>query len=177
MRGVSLVELLLVLAVATMVLGGLAATLATASRVVRGTTQAVDAAAIQAVLPTLLRSLVETAGRGMSSACGLTANKGSGRLAIRRALTDDSIVVDEVFAGLDGGGRPALYLRRVPHARQPWVEDVTEFSVERVDIVAGSMPETARVKRVVVRVRHDALEQPLDVEIELPHRPCLEPVP
>ena len=177
MRGVSLVEVLLVLAVGAVVLGGLTATLATASRVVRGTTQAVDAAAIQAALPTLLQDLVETAGRGMPSACGLTATMGSGRLAVRRALTGDSIVVDEVFAGLDGGGRPALYLRRVPHARQPWVEDVTEFSVQRIDLLAGSIPGLDRAERVVVRVAHAALELPLDVEIALPHLPCLEPVP
>ena len=172
-RGVSLVELLVALAVGALVLGCLVATTAVTSGAARGATHTLDAAAVRAALPALLQDVVETAGRGMPTACGLTAASGSSRLDVRRALTDGSIVVVEVFAGLDGGGRPTLYLRRVPHARQPWVEDVTAFTVEHIEF-AGLMPGVARAEHVVVRIAHAALEQPLDVEIALPHLPCLE---
>jgi len=172
-RGVSLVELLVALAVGAVVLGALATTMAVTGRATRGATQAVDAATVRAALPALLREVVEAAGRGMPSSCGLDASADGSRLTVRRALGDGSVVVDEVFAGRDGGGRPALYLRRVPHARQPWVEDVTAFLVERVDLRAGASDGPARAERVVVRVAHRALDAPLGVEIALPHLPCL----
>jgi len=176
-RGVSLVELLVALAVGAMVLAGLAATTSVTGRAARGTHQALDAATVRSALPALLREVVETAGRGMPDTCGLDAVAGASRLAVGRALGDGSVVVDEVFAGLDGGGRPALYLRRVPHARQPWVGDVTAFTVESVQSVADATGETARVEHVVVRVSHAALEGPLEVAVALPHRPCLEALP
>ncbi|TVR91678.1 MAG: prepilin-type N-terminal cleavage/methylation domain-containing protein [Trueperaceae bacterium] len=175
--GVSLIELLIALAVGAMVLGGLATSIAVTGRAARGATQAADAATVRAALPALLREVVEATGRGMPDACGLDASAGASRLVVRRALGDGSVVVDEVFAGLDGGGRPALYLRRVPHARQPWVEDVTAFVVERVDLAPGTALDEARVERVVVGVSHHSLDAPLVVEIGLPHRPCLVALP
>ncbi len=176
-RGVSLVELLVAMAVGATVLAGLAAATAATGRAARGANQVVDAATVRSALPALLREVVETAGRDMPDACGLDAAAGASRLVFRRALGDGSIVVDEVFAGFDGGGRPALYLRRVPHARQPWVEDVTAFTVERVQTTVDTTAERVRVERVVVRVAHAALEAPLEVAIALPHRPCLEAHP
>ena len=175
--GLSLVELLVALALAALVVGGLAVTMAVTGRAARGATQAVDANTVRAALPVLLREVVEAAGRGMPEACGLIAPAGAFRLVVRRALGDGSLVVDEIFAGFDGGGRPALYLRRVPFARQPWVEDVTAFAVERVDLAPGISTEHARAERVIVRVTHAALDAPLPIEIALPHLPCIEAMP
>ena len=176
-RGVSLVEILVALAIGAMVIAGLVATLHATSRTTSEAHRVVDATVVSAVLPGLLREVMESAGRGMPSACGLGGSVGGSRLVVRRALDDGGIVVDELFAGRDSGGRPALYLRRVPHARQPWVEDVTEFVVERIDVDADATTRSVRAERVVVRIAHESLSEMLEIAISLPHQPCIEGPP
>lgn len=174
--GLSLVEVLVALGVGTLLLAGLAATMASTSRVIRGAGTLADAAVIRASLPALVADVVTTAGRGMDDACGLVAWEGAHELSVRRAGADGTVLEEEVFAALDGGGRPALYLRRRPHARQPWVEDVTSFRVDRIDHVTepGSPP---RATIVALSVAHGALGERLAFEVALPHRPCVETAP
>jgi hypothetical protein len=87
----------------------------------------------------------------------------------------------EVFAGLDGGGRPALYHRTVPHARQPWLEDVTGFRVlsgrdgngEWRTIEHDAVTHWTGLRVELAWLDGDARTY----ELRLPHAPCAEPLP
>ena len=117
----------------------------------------------------MLRQAVEMAGRGVTDSCALTLPVSGERLVLTHAQEDGQRVVDEVFAALDGGGRPALYLRRVPHPRQPWIEEVTSFHAFDHDLDGDGRLESVRVV-----LTHRALDDAIEVHIALPHRPCLE---
>ena len=174
--GFSLVEVLVALAIGVTVLSGIAAMLAGTSRAVRFASQSADAHTVRSAIPMLVADTVEAAGRGVEDSCGMVTTVGGAWLAVRRALTDGTVTEEEVFAGLDGAGRPALYLRRVPHARQPWVEDVTAFLVERIDFEPYTLAP-ARASSITLLVEHDALNGPLLFDVQLPHRPCVEAPP
>lgn len=170
--GVTLVELLVALALTGFVLSLMAAAFGSTARFARAAMAAGEERSLRLALPTLLQQAIEVAGRGVSEGCALSAHAGAGLLALRHTTAGGALVADEVFAAVDGGGRPALYLRRLPHPRQPWLEDVTGF---RVLAVEGD--ESGRVAAVLLELQHPAFEHPLEVHVPLPHRPCLEAAP
>ena len=170
--GLTLVEVLTALALAALVVTLVAGSFASTSRFSRAALERGDALTIRLAVPTMVRQAIEVAGRDLGEACGLRLETAGQRISVTfRHLVGDP-VTDEVFAGLDGGGRPALYVRRVPHARQPWIEDVTSFAVR--DLHYGA---DGRVAALDARLEHRALDEPLDVRVTLPHRPCLEEAP
>ncbi len=171
--GLTLVELLVALAIGSIVLANVAAMLAASSRAAQHATARADAYIVRSALPMLVTEVVEAAGRGLDDACGLVAAVGGARVTVRRALLDGTVVEEDVFAALDGAGRPALYLRRVPHARQPWVEDVTRFMVGEIEPISSAASE-ARVSGIVLYIVHEALDDPLAIDVPLPHHPCVE---
>ena len=170
-RGLTLVEVLVALALASLLFGLLASGFASISRFSRVALATGDALSVRLAVPTMLQGAVEVAGRGVSDGCGLALDVTGRRLAIRFRSVGQ-IVVYEVFAALDGGGRPALYLRRVPHARQPWLADVTSFHV-----VGHELDSDGRVAALSLALGHLALDELLEVRVTLPHRPCLEVAP
>lgn len=170
--GVTLVEVLVALLLAGVVFALVAGVFGATGRFARSAQGTGEALSLRVAVPTLLQQALEVAGRGVGEGCALALEAGGGRLALRHVLAGGTPVVDEVFAGLDGGGRPALYLRRVPHARQPWLEEVTGFRVLDVEDDGDG-----RVGAVRVELEHPALERALEVHVPLPHRPCLEAGP
>jgi prepilin-type N-terminal cleavage/methylation domain-containing protein len=171
-RGLTLVEMLVALAIASLLFGLVAAAFGSTSRFARAALASGDALTVRLALPTMLQQAIQVAGRGVREGCGLGVDDSGRRLVVTSTLADGTLVVDEVFAALDGGGRPALYLRRVPHARQPWLEDVTSFRVQ-----AHELDRDDRVASVELVLEHLALADPLAVHVTLPHRPCLEGAP
>ena len=174
--GLTLAEMLVALAVGAVVLAGVAAMLAALSRAVHRATASANAQIVRSALPMLVTERVETAGRGLDETCGLVTTVGGTRITVRRALLDGTAFGEEVFASFDAVGRPALYLRRVPHARQPWVEDVTGFLVERIEYEPYTRAP-ARASSITLLVEHDALDGPLMFDVPLSHRPCVEAPP
>ena len=170
-RAFTLVEILVALALSALVFGLVAASFASSARFSRAALASGDALTVHLALPTMLQQVIEVAGRGVADGCALAVDASGRRLIVRHAVAVGDIAVDEVFAARDGGGRPALYLRRVPHARQPWIEDVTSFRLLDVD------DDDARAASIDVAIEHHALADPLEIRIPLPHRPCLETVP
>lgn len=171
--GLTLVELLVALAIGSIVLSTVAGMLTASSRAAQHATVRADAYIVGSSLPMLVTEVVEKAGRGLDAACGLVAVVGGTQVTVRGALRDGTVIEEEVFAALDGAGRPALYLRRVPHARQPWVEDVTGFTVGDIQLTSSALPEV-RVISVVLSIVHESLEEALAIDVTLPHRPCVE---
>ncbi len=171
-RGFTLVEILVALLLAGLVFTLVAAGFVSTARFSRTALASGDALTVRLALPTVLRQAIEVAGRGVSEGCGLVADTAGRRLSVMYSAPGDALVVDEVFAAFDGGGRPALYLRRVPHARQPWIEEVTSFSVLGVKV-----DDDGRASAVDIVIEHRALHEPLAVNVVLPHRPCLEVAP
>ena len=170
--GLTLVEVLIALVLAALVFMLVAGSLASTSRFSRAVLARGDALTVRLAVPTMVRQAIEVAGRDLGAACGLRLDAGGQRVAITFRHRDGGIVVDEVFAGFDGGGRPALYLRRVPHARQPWIEDVTGFTIH--DLHYGA---DGRATALDARLEHRALVEPLAVRVALPHQPCLQEAP
>jgi prepilin-type N-terminal cleavage/methylation domain-containing protein len=180
-RGLTLVELLIALAIGSLVLSLAAAT----GRSSRRLGAAIDARAIAGqratAVPQLVGGALGLAGRGLDG-CGLEVTDGGGRARLLGVDVGGAAPETvEVFAGLDGGGRPALYLRTVPHARQPWLEDVTGFRVlAGRDADRGWRP-----------IEHDAVTRWIGLRVELlwadgdvrtydlglPHAPCAESLP
>ena len=171
-RGFTLVEVLVALTLSALVFGLVAAGFLSTARFSRTALASGDTLTVRLALPTMLRQAIEVAGRGVSEDCALAAQTSGRHLSVTFTALGGTLATDELFAALDGGGRAALYLRRVPHARQPWIEDVTSFSV--IDVEVGDDGRTAAVD---VAIEHRALGEPLAVRVALPHRPCLEVAP
>ncbi len=171
-RGFTIVEILVALVLAGLVLTLVAAGFVSTARFSRTALDSGDALTVRLALPTMLRQAIEVAGRGVGEGCGLVVQASGEWLGVTSVVTGGSLVVDEVFAARDGGGRPALYLRRVPHARQPWIEDVTAFRLHAVEFDGEG-----RVAAVDVAIEHGSLHEPLAVRVPLPHRPCREVAP
>lgn len=170
--GVTLVELLVALLLAGVVFALVTGAFGSTARFTRSAQAAGEALSLRLAVPTLLQQALEVAGRGVQGGCALALDGGGGRIALRHTIGGGAEVVDEVFAGVDGGGRPALYLRRVPHPRQPWLEDVTGFRVLELQHDGDG-----RIGALRLAVEHPALEPALEVHVPLPHRPCLEAGP
>jgi prepilin-type N-terminal cleavage/methylation domain-containing protein len=171
-RGLTLVEVLVALALSGLVLTLVAGGFALNARFARAALSQGDALSVRLALPAMLQQTVEVAGRGVGEACALAVDPSGHRLTITHLLAGGTTAVEEVFAALDGGGRPALYLRRLPHARQPWLEGVTSFRVVAPEPDAGGRLEALRLEVV-----HAALSEPLEVTVSLPHQPCQQAPP
>ena len=170
--GLTLVEILTAIALAALVLTIVAGSLASTGRFSRAALERGDVLTIRLAVPTMVRQAIEVAGRNLGEACALRLEADGRRVVVTFRHRDGGLATDEVFAGLDGGGRPALYLRRVPHARQPWIEDVTSFAVLDLHLDADG-----RAAALDAQLEHRALTEPLVVQVALPHRPCLEETP
>ncbi len=179
-RGLTLVELLVALAIGSLVLTLAAA----ASESSRRLSSAIDARATAGqrttAVPLLVGGAVALAGRGLDG-CGLEVTDGGMRVRVLGVGVGDSDPETvEVFAGLDGGRRPALYLRTVPHARQPWLEDVTVFRVLGGRDDAGTwraIEHDAVTRWTAIRVELGWTDGDVRAyELRLPHAPCAEPL-
>ncbi len=82
----------------------------------------------------------------------------------------------DVLAGRDGAGRPALYHRTLPWARQPWLAEVTGFAVLAVHTEVGAWgPAIADGATRWTAVRVEVAWTDGDIrtyEVALPHAPC-----
>jgi prepilin-type N-terminal cleavage/methylation domain-containing protein len=180
-RGLTLVEVLVALAIGSLVLS-LAAATGHASRRLGAT---IDARAIAGqratAVPQLIGGALGLAGRGLDG-CGLHVADGGGRARLLGVdLGDAAPETVEIFAGLDGGGRPALYHRTLPHARQPWLEDVTGFRVlagRAEDGTWRAIDHDAVTRWTALRVELAWTDgDARGYELRLPHAPCAEPLP
>jgi prepilin-type N-terminal cleavage/methylation domain-containing protein len=179
-RGLTLVEVLVALAIGTLVLALAAAT----SQSSRRLSAAIDARATAGqratAVPLLIGGALARAGRGLDG-CGLEVADDGRRARLHGfGLGDVEPKTLEVFAGLDGGRRPALYHRTLPHPRQPWLEDVTGFRVlaGRDDGGAWRAIEHDTVTRwTAIRVELGWIDGDVRTyELRLPHAPCAEPL-
>ena len=180
-RGLTLVEVLVALAVGVLVLG-LAATTGVSARRISTVIDARATAGQRATaVPLLIGGALALAGRGLDD-CGLHVTDGDRRARARGVelgSVDASTI--EVFAGLDGGGRPALYHRTVPHARQPWLEDVTAFEVVAArdeGLAWRALTHDGTTRWTALRVTlawRDGDARTYDVK--LPHEPCAAALP
>ena len=170
-RGLTLVEVLVALAIAAMILGLLMGSLAMARRSSSTALARSEAIVVRLNLPTLLIDVIQVAGRGRvgrdPTQCGIEIADAGRRLILHHDEHGHTFT-DEVFAARDGVGRPALYLRRVPHPRQPWIEDVIGFVVNAVDDF-----DSGWVRALHVEVEHVAHDGPLRIVVPLLHHPCV----
>lgn len=180
LRGLTLVEVLVALAIGALVLT-LAASSAQSSRRLGA---ALDGMAVagqrRTAVPLLVGGALARAGRGLEG-CGLQVADGGARARIIGVGPGDAVPETvELFAGLDGGGRPALYHRTLPHARQPWLEDVTEFRVLAGRAGDGDWRPVAHdavTRWTALRVELAWTDGDLRAyEVRLPHAPCAEPL-
>jgi prepilin-type N-terminal cleavage/methylation domain-containing protein len=179
--GFTLVEVLLALAIGALVLAAAAAT-ATATRRLALVLDArtVDGQRATAV-PALLAGAAALAGRAVDG-CGLEVAEGGRRLRLHGVdLGAAAAATTELFAGVDGGGRPALYLREPPFVRQPWLEEVTAFVVVAARDAGGAW----RAPEHDGATRWGSLRMEVGwsdgdrrtVEVPLPHAPCAGVLP
>jgi prepilin-type N-terminal cleavage/methylation domain-containing protein len=127
-RGFTLVEALVALVLGSLVLA-VAAAGSVSVRRMAATLEARGTASQRATaVPALLGGALALAGRGLDG-CGLQVDGGGARLRMLGVESAGTATAVELFADLDGGGRPALYRRTPPFARQPWLEDVVAFAV------------------------------------------------
>jgi prepilin-type N-terminal cleavage/methylation domain-containing protein len=180
-RGLTLVEVLVALAI-----GSLVVTLASATSFSSRKMNAVlDARAVAGqrttAVPQLLGGALALAGRGIDG-CGLELLDDGRRVRVRGVDLGDALPSTvEVFAGVDGGGRPALYHRSLPYVRQPWLEDVVGFEVVAGRDRDGSWRELAHdgaTRWTALRVTLSWSDDDVRTyERTLPHAPCAEAVP
>jgi prepilin-type N-terminal cleavage/methylation domain-containing protein len=180
-RGLTLVEVLVALAIGTLVVGLASATSLSSRRM----NAVIDARAIagqrSTAVPQLVGGALALAGRGIDG-CGLQILDGGRRVRVRGVDLGDTVPSTvEVFAGLDGGGRPALYHRTLPYVRQPWLEDVVGFEVVAARDGEGLWREVthdATTRWTTLRVTLSWSDNDVRTyERPLPHAPCAEVLP
>lgn len=117
--GVTLVELLIAVAVGSVVVGLLIVWNIGSLRLVQAVGGRADAISTRTALETMLTTEVAAAGRSVGEGmCGLGVRDGGRQIVVRTGSGAD-MVTDLLFATVDTGGRPALFIRRIPHPRQP----------------------------------------------------------
>lgn len=176
--GVMLVEWLLALALAGVVMALAAAALRSTNTWVGVLDARITRVQREVAVPVLVAELLAGAGRGLDG-CALTLAAGGTlvrwQTQLRGQLQPHTL---ELFAARDGARRPALYQRQLPHARQPWLEDVVHLRVLEVLRSDGAWvaPSTSNGERIhALRLSlvwddgsHASIISPL------PHAPCLE---
>ena len=179
-RGLTLVEVLVALAIGTLILALAAAT----SQSSRRLSAAIDARATAGqratAVPLLIGGALALAGRGLDG-CGLEVADDGRRARLHGiGLGDVEPKTKEIFAGLDGGRRPALYHRTVPHPRQPWIEDVVGFRVLAGRDEGGAwrtIAHDALTRWTAIRVELVWADDDVRTyDLRLPHAPCAEPL-
>lgn len=177
-RGFTVAEILVALAVAAAIMLVLSRALG-ASRVVRDLVdRRATATARATAVPRLLEDALGRAGRGLET-CGVLFGSPDRWRTLAMDLGDAGVTTVEVFADRDGGGRPALYRRKLPWVRQPWLEDVSAFGVLEGQSTAGEWRAlvgdgTTRWRAVRVELAwSDGDVRTYDVR--LPHAPCAVP--
>lgn len=181
--GFTLVELLVAMAVASLVLTLLAVAIVGGARGAGRLTDATERSQRRALAWALLRQEVELAGRGLGDGSegdrsmdveesghhgladvGLVldldpAGDGGDRVGVRylaEAHRRDPVVVEAwFFAAADGSGRPNLVRRPTGGVRQPWL-----LGVDGIHVVGGRAPDGGALRRsmLVAGVRPVALE-------------------
>jgi prepilin-type N-terminal cleavage/methylation domain-containing protein len=175
-RGFTLIEVLIALAIGTLVFGIAAATTASAGRVNAVLEERTTAMSRTTAVPQLLIGAIGRAGRGIDG-CGLEVLD-AGRLARTTAIEvgDEIASIVDVLAGVDGAGRAALYHRTSPYPRQPWLEDVTAFNVvEARDQMGewGALLPDDTTRWTGLRVEVAWLDGDVRTyDVPLPHAPC-----
>jgi prepilin-type N-terminal cleavage/methylation domain-containing protein len=172
-RGFTLVEVLVALALTAVVASLMGAVVAVVAGAKGRAEAMIDRHLVAHGMRLAIAGDVARAGEGVSHGeCGLSVR--DDRRAIDVALVDASGGTQRVtyVADVDGSGRPALYRRVHPHPRQPWLEDVRAFYVERLEAAPGAA-SPARQLAIHVVLRHDALADPIAWRVALPHQPCL----
>jgi type II secretory pathway pseudopilin PulG len=173
--GLTLVEVLVALAIGMLVLAAGMSLLRIAHAGRATAEDRIESALVQQGLGMILRSELARSGGGLDSdECGVAVTPDGGRLDLWwREGTEDHHV--SLMAGVDGSGRPALYRRRHPHPRQPWLEDVTAFAVISLEADARDAGRIAALTlEASVHGRRAGAER---WRVELLHRPCLREVP
>jgi len=179
--GITLVELLVALTIGALVLTLAGATAAATRRLAAVVDQRSLEGQRTTAVPALVGAAVGRAGRGIDG-CGLRLAEGGRRVTLLGVDSGDTAPSTvELFAGLDGGGRSALYLRTLPHARQPWLEGVTGFTVIAGRDAAGvwrDLVDGAAARWTGLRVTLAWGDGDVRLfDLALPHAPCLEPGP
>ncbi len=175
-RAFTLVEVLVALAIGSLVLGlAMATGLATRRFQVVLDERATDTARTTAI-PQLLAWAVGRTGRGVDGCSAAVANGGALWRGAAIDPGDATATTVEVLAGRDGGGRPALYHRTLPWSRQPWLEDVERFVVLEVrapDDAWGPPLLDGSTRWTAVRVELVWTDGDVRTyEVPLPHAPC-----
>lgn len=175
-RAFTLVEVLVALAIGSLVLG-LAASTNAAARRVRTVLDARATATVRTTaVPQLLASAIGRTGRGIDGCSAAVAADGRRWLGTAIDRGDAAPTTVEVLAGVDARGRAALYHRTQPWARQPWLEDVSAFAVlegrDADGVWAPWVPDGAS-RWAAVRVELSWTDGDVrSYEVALPHRPC-----
>jgi type II secretory pathway pseudopilin PulG len=170
--GLTLVETLLALAVALLTLTALAA-LVRMHVLTSGTLEdRAESAYAQHGLRLAVEGEVATAGAWLGEGeCGVARRDAGHALEFARRGGDGSLTLITLAAGRDALALPALYRRLHPHPRQPWIEDVTSFSVVALEPVPGAPQRVAAVHLDLRHARAGAVRW----RVPLPHEPCLVP--
>jgi prepilin-type N-terminal cleavage/methylation domain-containing protein len=169
LTGFTLLEVLVALALATLLATALAWSVQATTRVAGDVAATTDAAQQRALAASLLRGEIERAGRG--------GPEHDGRLAIRRdpgggggdALevgylaeadrAEATVLRASFFAGRDAADRPNLYRQSPGAVRQPWLLGVTGVHVvggrddAGAPIARADLVGTARVAALEVELR------------------------
>jgi prepilin-type N-terminal cleavage/methylation domain-containing protein len=175
----TLVEVLVAIAIGTLVFG-LAASTSVATRRVQAVLEARATATARATaVPQLLSWAIGRTGRGVDGCAASPTNDGRlwrGTAVDPGDATDTTV---EVLAGVDGAGRPALYHRTLPWARQPWLEEVTSFTVGEgrdADGTWRTLTADGATRWSAVRVALTWTDgDSRAYEVPLPHQPCAGP--
>jgi prepilin-type N-terminal cleavage/methylation domain-containing protein len=180
-RGLTLVEVLIALAIGSMVITLASATSLSSRRMNAVIDTRATAGQRTTAVPQLVGNALALAGRGIDG-CGLQLLDDGRRVRVRGVdFGEGTPRTIEVFAGLDGGGRPALYHRTLPYVRQPWLEDVTAFEVPSAQNEHGAwraIDHDASTRWSTLMVTMAWTDNDVRTyELPLPHAPCAEALP